>query len=54
MEKINGGKHITLDTRKVIATCLNKGMSAKEIASIIGVSQTTVSREIFKRRVVSQ
>ena len=39
-------KHMTLDDRIEIQECLSKGMTFKAIASRIGKSPTTISREV--------
>ena len=41
-------KHMTLDERHEIESCLYKGMTFKQIANRIGKDQTTVSKEIKK------
>ena len=41
-------KHLTLDDRIEIQTCLDKGMTFKSIAKRIGKDQTTVSKEVKK------
>lgn len=46
-------KHMTLDDRIEIQTCLDRGMTFKVIASFIGKDQTTISKEIKKHITVN-
>ena len=55
MSNSNSGKHkhLTLDERLEIQSCLNHGMTFKAIAARIGKDQTTVSKEVKKHIAVS-
>lgn len=39
-------KHMTLDDRIEIQSCLSKGMTFKDIAQRIGKDPTTISKEV--------
>ena len=39
-------KHLTLDQRYIIESGLKKGLLKKEIAELVGVSPSTITREI--------
>ena len=41
-------KHLTLDDRTEIQSCLNQGMTFKAIAKRLGKDQTTISKEVKK------
>ena len=43
-------KHLTIDDRKEIMECLEKGMTFKAIARRIGKDPTTISKEVKKHR----
>ena len=45
--KTKKSKHLTLDDRREIMECLDKGMTFKAIATRIGKDPTTVSKEIL-------
>lgn len=49
MKKKNKG-HLTLDLRQQIEDCIYLGKTQKEIAEYVGLSESTISREIKKRR----
>lgn len=46
-------KHMSLDDRIEIQSCLNHAMTFKAIARLIGKDQTTISKEIKKHITVS-
>ncbi len=46
--KSSRNKHLNLDTRNEIQTCLDHGMTFKAIGRRIGKDQTTVSKEVKK------
>jgi IS30 family transposase len=46
-------KHMTLDDRSEIQTCLDRGMTFKAIAKRIAKDQTTVSKEVKKHITVN-
>lgn len=45
-------KHLTSDDRQEIQGCLDRGMSFKAIGKRIKKAATTVSREVFNRRII--
>lgn len=51
MQEEKKNKHLTLEDRVEIQTCLRSGMSFKAIARRIGKSPTTVSREVKARSI---
>ena len=46
MNKKKKYKHLTLDQRYIIESGLKKGLLKKEIAELVGVSPSTITREI--------
>jgi IS30 family transposase len=42
------GKHLTIDDRMEIQECLNRKMTFKAIAKLLGKDQTTISKEVKK------
>ena len=47
---LNNGKHLNFDKRIVIASGVGKKLKLKEIAELIGVDPTTVSKELKRNR----
>ena len=47
-------EHLNYESRKIISSCLTKGMKAKEIANLLNVDDRTISKEIKRNRVVSR
>ena len=47
-------RHLTLSDRIAIQECLDKGMTFKATAAVIGKDQTTVSKEVKKRLTLSK
>lgn len=47
-------KHLTPDDRQEIQLCLDRGLSFKAIGKRIKKAATTVSREVFNRRIVKE
>lgn len=47
---LNNGKHLTFDKRMVISNSIAKGLKLKEIAELIGVDPTSVSKELKRNR----
>jgi len=47
-------KHLTQEDRQEIQLCLDRGMSFKSIGGRIKKASTTVSREVFNRRIVKE
>lgn len=47
---LNNGKHLNIDKRMVIASGIGKRLKLKEIAELIGVDPTTVSKELKRNR----
>lgn len=50
MPRKKGWQHLTIGQRKVIANMVAQGKAAKEIGAALGVSPTTVSREVRRNR----
>lgn len=48
------GKHLDLSKRQVINNCLENKATAKDIASLVNLNPTSISREIKKRRVLKR
>ena len=48
------GKHLDLSKRQVIFNCLENNVTAKEIAALVNLDPTNISREVKKRRSFSQ
>ena len=44
------GKHLDLSKRQVIFNCLENNVTAKEIAALVNLDPTNISREVKKRR----
>jgi IS30 family transposase len=53
MKNVKTKNHLTFDMRVEIQECLDKGMSYKAIARLIGKDPTTVSREVKRHIVVT-
>lgn len=47
---LNNGKHLNIDKRIVINSCISKGTKLKEIGELLGVDPTTVSKELKRNR----
>ena len=47
-------EHLNHESRKIISSCLTKGMKAKEIANLLNVDDRTISKEIKRNRIVSR
>ena len=47
-------EHLNHESRKIISSCLTKGMKAKQIANLLNVDDRTISKEIKRNRVVSR
>lgn len=48
------GKHLDLSKRQVIYNCLVNNNTAKEIAYLVDLDPTSVSREVKKRRTLKK
>lgn len=46
-----GARHLTLEQRCHISVCLQSGMSQEQISDMVGVDQSTVSRELRRNKV---
>lgn len=44
-----GQKHLNLQMRKILSNLLIKGYSQRQIASILGYSQATISLQVKKK-----
>ena len=41
-------EHLNYESRKIISSCLTKGIKAKEIANLLNVDDRTISKEITR------
>ena len=46
----NNGKHLNIEKRNIISNGISKGLKLKEIAELIGVDPTTISKELRRNR----